>query len=480
MITHQSPAAHNPERVVLLGARGFIGAAIHKELDARRIPSLALSSVDLNLAEAAAADKLAAALKATDAVVMLAALTPDKGRDIPTLMKNLAMMHNTCAAIAKTGCAHMVYFSHGAQPRRGSCAGAAPDADLWTGRYPQLIRSQPLSPRGAERRQDHAVRRRRGDARSHPRGRRRRAHPALPAPPQHGNPQRRHRNLAFLPRGCRSRIQTVRQHRRDRQDAARHSDHPQALRRGQHHQGVPGHPLHPARRRRSPRASRDAGEELMAEVDLLRSLPRTKRNIQKRAEDKDPFVIAKSKEFGEEYWDGERKYGYGGYRYDGRWRSVARDIIAHFSLKPGMRVLDVGCGKGFLVKDLMLECPGLEAFGLDISRYALMHCEKEVIGRLHLGSAESLPFPDRSFDCVLSINTIHNLHRPRAVVAMREIQRLSGGRAFVQVDSYRTTEQKEIALSWILTAEFHDYPEGWLKLYAEAGYTGDYYWTILE
>ena len=218
----------------------------------------------------------------------------------------------------------------------------------------------------------------------------------------------------------------------------------------------------------------------MAEVDLLRSLPRTKRNIQKRAEDKDPFVIAKSKEFGEEYWDGERKYGYGGYRYDGRWRSVARDIIAHFSLNPGMRVLDVGCGKGFLVKDLMLECPGLEAFGLDISRYALIHCEKEVIGRLHLGSAESLPFPDGSFDCVLSINTIHNLHRPRAVIAMREIQRLSGGRAFVQVDSYRTSEQKEIALSWILTAEFHDYPEGWLKLYAEAGYTGDYYWTILE
>jgi ubiquinone/menaquinone biosynthesis C-methylase UbiE len=218
----------------------------------------------------------------------------------------------------------------------------------------------------------------------------------------------------------------------------------------------------------------------MAEVDLLRSLPRTKRNVQKRAEDKDPFVIAKSKEFGEQYWDGDRKYGYGGYRYDGRWRSVARDIIAHFSLGVGMRVLDVGCGKGFLVKDLMLECPGLEAFGLDISRYALTHCEKEVIGRLHLGSAESLPFPDRSFDCVLSINTVHNLHRPRAVVAMREIQRLSGGRAFVQVDSYRTPEQKEIALSWILTAEFHDYPEGWLKLYAEAGYTGDYYWTILE
>lgn len=216
------------------------------------------------------------------------------------------------------------------------------------------------------------------------------------------------------------------------------------------------------------------------EIDLLRALPKTKRNIEKRAEGKDEAVIAISRQYGTEYFDGDRKYGYGGYRYDGRWRPVARDIIEHFGLKPGMRVLDVGCAKGFVVKDLMLECPGLDAYGLDISRYALMHCEKEVVGRLHLGSAVSMPFPDGTFDCVISLNTIHNLARPDAVIAMREIQRLSGGRAFVQVDSYRTPEEREIALSWIITARFHDYPEGWLKLYAEAGYTGDYYWTIIN
>ena len=216
------------------------------------------------------------------------------------------------------------------------------------------------------------------------------------------------------------------------------------------------------------------------EIDLLASLPKTKRNIEKRAEAKDDALVAISRKYGQEYWDGDRKYGYGGYRYDGRWRSVARDMIAHFGLKPGMRVLDVGCGKGFLVKDLILECPGLEAFGLDISHYSLMHCEKEVIGRLHLGTAESLPFPDGSFDCVVSLNTIHNFTRDGAIVAMREIQRQSGGRAFVQVDSYRTPEEKEIAESWIITARFHDYPDGWLKVYAEAGYTGDYYWTIIN
>ena len=217
----------------------------------------------------------------------------------------------------------------------------------------------------------------------------------------------------------------------------------------------------------------------MAEVNLLRALPETKRNIEKRKEAKDPAVVATAKQYGEMYWDGPREYGYGGYHYDGRWRPVARDIIAHFGLEPGMRALDVGCGKGFLVKDLMLECPGLEAFGLDISLYALMHCDPDVVGRLHLGTADELPFPDDSFDCVLSLNTVHNLPRPRAVTAMREIQRLSGGRAFVQVDSYRTPEQKEIFESWVLTAEFHDYPEGWIELFEEAGYTGDYNWTII-
>jgi ubiquinone/menaquinone biosynthesis C-methylase UbiE len=218
----------------------------------------------------------------------------------------------------------------------------------------------------------------------------------------------------------------------------------------------------------------------MAHVHLLRALPAVKRNVQKRAEAKDPSVVATARQYGEMYWDGPREYGYGGYRYDGRWRPVARDIIAHFDLKAGMRVLDIGCGKGFLVKDLMLECPGLEVFGIDISRYAVDHAAPEIVGRLQLGSADDLPFPDRAFACVLSLNTIHNLPRARAVTAMREIERLSAGRAFVQVDSYLSLAQKEIFESWVLTAEFHDFPDGWLRLFDEAGYTGDYDWTIIE
>jgi len=218
----------------------------------------------------------------------------------------------------------------------------------------------------------------------------------------------------------------------------------------------------------------------MAEVNLLARLPKTKRNIQKRYEAQTPENIAISRQYGEAYFDGPREVGYGGYRYDGRWIPIAEDMVRHFKLKPGDRVLDVGCAKGFLVKDLMTVCPGLEAFGLDISEYALMHCEPEVVGRLHLGSADKLPFPDKSFNAVISINTIHNFERADAVRAVREVERLAPGHGFIQVDSYRTPEQRELFLTWVLTAKFHDYPEGWIKLFTEAGYTGDWYWTILE
>jgi SAM-dependent methyltransferase len=216
------------------------------------------------------------------------------------------------------------------------------------------------------------------------------------------------------------------------------------------------------------------------ELNLLVKLPAAKRNVHARAGAKTSEIIAAAREYGEAYFDGPREYGYGGYRYDGRWIPVAEDIVRHFGLRSGDRVLDVGCAKGFLVKDLMTVCPGLEAFGIDISEYALMHCERDVVGRLHLGSAVRLPLPSNSFQAVVCINTIHNLERPDAIRAVREIERVAPGRGFIQVDSYRTPEQREVFLQWVLTARFHDYPAGWLGLFAEAGYTGDYYWTIVE
>lgn len=217
----------------------------------------------------------------------------------------------------------------------------------------------------------------------------------------------------------------------------------------------------------------------MAEVNLLRHYPRAKRRMPKpRAGD--PANRAAALKFGAEYFDGTREQGYGGYYYDGRWVPIARDIVAHFGLRPGDRVLDVGCAKGFLVKDLMAVCPGLSAYGLDVSEYALCHSETEAAGRLLRGTADRLPFADGSFDAVLCINVIHNLERKRCVAALREIERLAPGRGYLQVDAYRTEAERELFLGWVLTAVTFLRPEEWLALFGEAGYTGDHYWTILE
>lgn len=215
----------------------------------------------------------------------------------------------------------------------------------------------------------------------------------------------------------------------------------------------------------------------MPEYNLLKTYPKAKRDIKARSKDKTENIIKISKQYGEMYFDGPREYGYGGYKYDGRWIPVAKEIISRYKLKPGDKVLDIGCAKGFLVKDLL--SLGIDAYGIDISEYALKHCQPEVAGRLHLGSADNLPFPDKSFATTISINTIHNLPRDKCIVALKEMERLAPRKGFVQVDSYKTPHDKEVFLSWVLTATTHYYPEDWEKLFEEANYTGDYYWTLL-
>ena len=185
-------------------------------------------------------------------------------------------------------------------------------------------------------------------------------------------------------------------------------------------------------------------------------------------------------EFGREYFDGERTQGYGGYRYDGRWIPVAKELCRHWQLKPGDRILDIGCAKGFLIKDLLAVCPGLLVFGIDISMYAVSHAEPEVRGRIAVGNAAYLPFPSNFFRTAISINTLHNLDQELCFRAICEVQRVSPAGGYIQVDSYRTPTEREIFLRWMLTAKTHFDPQGWVRMFDAAGYTGDYYWTITE
>lgn len=216
----------------------------------------------------------------------------------------------------------------------------------------------------------------------------------------------------------------------------------------------------------------------MVEFNLLAKYPKTVRKIEKRVVNK-AINRTIALKFGKEYFDGSRNQGYGGYKYDGRWIPIAEDIVNRYNLKEGSKVLDIGCAKGFLVKDLMIVCPGIQVFGIDISEYAIKNCEREVIGRLHVGNAHSLPFPDNSFDFALSINTIHNLNRGKCLEAIKEIKRVSPKASYIQVDAYKNEKDKQKFIDWVLTAKTHGTPDFWKKLFLEAGYDGDYFWTFL-
>lgn len=221
----------------------------------------------------------------------------------------------------------------------------------------------------------------------------------------------------------------------------------------------------------------------MAYVDFVGPLHnRTKRDYVARVVEHDKAECsAVAKQYGQDYWDGPRQYGYGGYRYDGRWLSVAEAMARHYGLKAGDRILDVGCGKGFLLHEFTQAVPGVAVAGLDISAYAVANAKEEVRPFLQVGSATALPFADESFDFVVSLGTLHNLPIRSLLDAVREIERVGkGARKYIMVESWRTERERANLLCWQLTCEsFHDV-ESWEWLYRQAGYRGDWGFIFFE
>lgn len=220
----------------------------------------------------------------------------------------------------------------------------------------------------------------------------------------------------------------------------------------------------------------------MAYVDFISPLHRkTTRDYLARVNEFPKAEAAKlARQFGRDYWDGDRKVGYGGMRYDGRWRVVAENMVKHYGLKPGDRVLDVGCGKGFLLYEFTQACPGIEVAGLDISEYAIANAKEEVRPFLRVGHANHLPWPAQTFDLVVSITTLHNLQCFDLDQSLREIQRVSRRNKYVVVESYRNEEEKANLLYWQLTCESFYRPEAWEWWFQRTGYTGDWSYIYFE
>lgn len=219
----------------------------------------------------------------------------------------------------------------------------------------------------------------------------------------------------------------------------------------------------------------------MTEINLMEKYPRTKRNVDTRGEEKTPEDVAIARKFDREFFDGDRRYGYGGYSYNPKyWTGVIPVFIKHYQLTNQSKILDVGCGKGFMLHDFTVTLPGLTVRGIDISSYAISNALPEVKSFLSVGNAKDLSaFKNKEFDLVLAINTVHNLEPKECEQSLREIERV-GKRAFIVVDAWRSDEEKEKMMAWNLTAKTYMHVKDWKNFFKEAGYKGDYYWFIAE
>jgi len=215
------------------------------------------------------------------------------------------------------------------------------------------------------------------------------------------------------------------------------------------------------------------------EINLLINYPKTKRNTSERQFIKNKEIVKVAKKYGYDYFDGDRKYGYGGYNYNPKyWSQVSIDLINHYNLNNNSKVLDVGCAKGFLLYEFKQNLPNLVVEGIDISNYAIENAKKEIKKYLKVGNATDLPYADNSFDLVISIVTLHNLKIDKLKKALSEISRVSKKDSFITLDAYSNSEEKKNMEDWNLTAETMMSKEEWKTFFDESNFYGDYYWFI--
>ena len=218
------------------------------------------------------------------------------------------------------------------------------------------------------------------------------------------------------------------------------------------------------------------------ELNLVTGLHKaTKRDYLVRMNDSKVEAMKIAKQYGFEYWDGDRRFGYGGYKYmQGRWAKVAQQLIDLYGLRAGSKILDVGCGKGFLLYEIQLLEPGIEIHGFDISQYGLENTHPDLKAKLFIHSAqEEFPFQDDYFDLVISLGTLHNLHIFELEIAVSEIERV-GKQGYIMVESFRNELEMFNLECWALTAESLMDVDEWKWIYDRFGFTGDYEFIFFE
>ena len=188
-----------------------------------------------------------------------------------------------------------------------------------------------------------------------------------------------------------------------------------------------------------------------------------------------------SRKYGYDYWDGERKYGYGGYKYiPGHWEEVAKKIIKHYKLSNKSKILDVGCGKAFLLYEIKKILNKIEVVGFDISKYGINNSRKKIKKNLFIHKAQDkYPFKENHFDLAVSLGCFHNLEIFDLKKAIREFNRVAK-KKFLMVESYRSNHELFNLQCWALTCNSFFSKKEWIWLLKNYGYNGDYEFIYFE
>ena len=179
-----------------------------------------------------------------------------------------------------------------------------------------------------------------------------------------------------------------------------------------------------------------------------------------------------------DFFDGNRNYGYGGFKYDGRWKKIAKKIANEYNLDNKSSFLQLGCEKGFLLHDLKNILPNLKIRGLETSDYAVNNSMEDV--RKYISKTKNyinLEYEENKFDFILALGVVYTLNLSDAIQCLKEIQRISKGKSFVILASYETIQDYWLFRQWTVLGSTILLKNDWIEVLNHVNYTGDYYFT---
>ena len=178
----------------------------------------------------------------------------------------------------------------------------------------------------------------------------------------------------------------------------------------------------------------------------------------------------------QEYYDGDRNNGYGGFNYDGRWLKLLPRIIKKFKLNNNSKILDLGCKKGFIMKDFKILLPKAKVYGIEDHKYPIENAEIEIKKNITFSKYYNIPFKDGYFDFVIGFSSIYKYNFADVVKTLKEINRVAK-KSLITVGSYSNNKEKEVFDKWTLLGTTVLHKKEWQELFKLVKFKGNYYFT---